>query len=195
MGLVVSGTERQTISIAGTEFKNLGGGGKVALEPLFTGTMADGGNDRGPTPVVFPIPSLRSTDNIYFTWTAGSTTDGVAPGVVYVDYPAGIAPGRVVHLTSKPCIRTVQQLTTGVKFYATDMFRDVTNARYDDHDICINAKITGNSLTMSYANQGGDMYMSTLIDLSSLPADERYSVSIGIGPFYKMLYPDNSSPV
>lgn len=186
MALIMDGQERQTISIAGTEFKNLEGG-KVALEPLFTGTTADGGTDRGPTPVVFPIPSLRNTDNIYFTWTAGSTTSGAAPGVVYVDYPAGVAPVRVVHLTSKPCIRTVQQLTAGVKFYATDMFQGVTNARYNNQDTYINAKITGNSLTMSYANQGGNMYTSILIDPSSLPANERYSVSVGIGPFYKML--------
>lgn len=186
MALIMDGQERQTISIAGTEFKNLEGG-EVALEPLFLGNIMDGGHDFGPTPFVFPLPTLRSTDNIYFTWTAGSTNVGTPPGIVYVDYPAGVSPARVVHLTNKPCIRSVHQLIDGLKFYATDMFDGVRNRSYDGNELYINAKISGNNLTMSYANQGGDLYMSTLIENSSLPANEVYSVAVGIGPFFKIL--------
>lgn len=176
MALVISGTERQTISLGGVEFKNVGGGGKVALEPLFTGLITGEAAYFEPGPYKFSVPSdLRDTDRIYFTWPAF-----VHSSAVVID-AGNNAPGvSFLSLTSKPCVKTVADLRTGIKIYGTDMFSSATNF----HNRYITVKISESTLTMTYLNTGTDLYGHTLI--GNAAPNGNYPI-ISIGPFYKIL--------
>ena len=151
----------------------------MALEPLFTGLVTGTSAYLGTGPYAFPLTGLQETDRIYFTWLVA-----IENGSVVIDSPSTEPSDVTIHLTSKPCVYSVQDLKKGVRIYATDMFQNVVN--YEDE--CITAKFVENTLSLSYLSAGGVVAKNTLIDWTKIPENlgARRTV-VSIGPFYKIL--------